>query len=51
VPAPRECATITTSDFRTFLIGGLNYEAIKEICEARIIGEEVKWERIPYTSG
>jgi len=33
------------------LIGGLNYEAIKEIAEARIIGEKVEWERIPYNTG
>jgi hypothetical protein len=33
------------------MIGGLNYEAIKEISEARIIGEKVEWEKIPYTSG
>jgi hypothetical protein len=33
------------------LIGGLNYEAIKEIAEARIIGDKIEWEKIPYTTG
>lgn len=50
-PAPRECATVVTCDFRTFLIGGLNYEAIREITEAKVVGDHVSWERVPYTTG
>jgi len=50
-PAPRECATVTTCDFRTFLIGGLNYEAIREIVEAKVSNDHVTWERVPYTTG
>jgi len=32
IPAPRECATLTTcGDYRMFMIGGLNFDAVKEI--------------------
>lgn len=50
LPAPRECATITTVGFKMYLMGGLNYDACREIICAKINGEQVIWERIPYTS-
>jgi len=51
-PAPREVATLTTTcDMQTFLIGGMNYEAIKEVTKATIVGDSVQWERQPYTTG
>jgi len=34
LPAPRECATMSSCDFTHFLIGGLNYEAVKDISMA-----------------
>ena len=33
-----------------YLIGGLNYDACREIISAKINGDGVIWERIPYTS-
>ena len=50
LPAPRECATLTTVGFNMYLMGGLNYDACKEIICAKIAGDKVIWERIPYTS-
>jgi hypothetical protein len=50
-PAPRECATMSTVDHRSFLIGGMNYEAIREIVRAKILGDRVEWERVPFTTG
>jgi hypothetical protein len=50
LPAPRECATLTVSEFKMYLIGGLNFDACKEMIEGRISGDNVIWERIPYTS-
>ena len=48
VPAPRECATLTVCDFKMYMIGGINYDACKDIIEGRIYGDSVIWERIPY---
>ena len=50
-PAPRECATITSCDFCTFMIGGMNFEAIKDVVEAKVVGDRIQWERVPYTTG
>jgi hypothetical protein len=50
LPAPRECATLTVCDFKMYLIGGLNFDACKEMIEGRISGENIIWERIPYSS-
>ena len=50
MPAPRECASLTTCGYKMYMIGGLNYDTCKEIFEAKIIGDSVHWERIPYTS-
>ena len=47
-PAPREGSTIVTSNFRSYLIGGLNFEAVKEIAEVTLNGEHVQWKRIDY---
>ena len=37
-PAPRECATLTTINNRAFLVGGLNYEANREVAQLRFQG-------------
>ena len=50
VPAPRECATLTTVGYDIYLIGGLNFSTCKEISKAKINGGHVQWERIAYTS-
>ena len=50
-PAPRECAQITTGDNQTYLTGGMNFEAIKEITKARIVGDTVDWDRVPFSTG
>ena len=50
VPAPRECATLTACGYKLYLIGGINYDAIKEVIQARIVGDHVQWEKVPYTS-
>lgn len=39
MPAPRECATLTTVGFSMYLIGGLNYDACREIICAKINGD------------
>lgn len=49
-PAPRECATLTTCGYKMFLMGGLNFDACKEIVQAKVNGDQVIWERIPYKS-
>ena len=33
-----------------FLIGGLNFDACREVIEGKVIGENVSWERVPYHS-
>lgn len=50
MPAPRECATMTTCGYKLYMIGGLNYDACREIVQAKIIGDSIHWERVPYTS-
>jgi hypothetical protein len=40
-PAPRESATLATCNFRSYLIGGLNFEAVKEVNEVKLNGEHV----------
>lgn len=50
LPAPRECATLTVCEYKMYLIGGLNFDACKEIIEGRIYGNSLIWERIQYTS-
>ena len=50
LPAPRECPTLTTVGYKMYLIGGLNMYTCKEIVLAKINGDQVIWERIPYTS-
>lgn len=39
LPAPRECSTLTTVGYKMYLIGGLNYDACKEIICAKINGD------------
>ena len=50
MPAPRECSTLTTVGYNMYLIGGLNYDVCKEIIRAKVNGDTIIWERIPYTS-
>ena len=50
MPAPRECATLTTCGYKMYMIGGLNYDTCKEIVEGRIIGDSIHWTRVGYTS-
>ena len=49
-PQPRECATLTAHGLSMFMIGGMGYDAIKEITEAKVMGDHISWERTPYTS-
>jgi len=49
-PAPRECATLTAVGYCMYLIGGLNFDACREIISGKINGDQVIWERISYTS-
>ena len=37
-PAPRECATLTTVNNQGFLIGGLNFDANKEVAQLKLHG-------------
>jgi len=50
MPAPRECASLVTVGYKMYLMGGLNFDACKEIILAKVNGDSVIWERIPYTS-
>jgi hypothetical protein len=33
-----------------FMIGGMGSETIKDIVQAKIMSDYVKWEKTPYTS-
>jgi hypothetical protein len=35
-PAPRECASLTTCGNKAFLLGGLNFDANREVAELKI---------------
>ena len=37
-PAPRECATLTTVRNRAYLIGGLNFDAAREVSMLKVPG-------------
>ena len=41
---------MTTVGYKMYLIGGLNMNTCKEIVLAKINGDQVIWERTPYTS-
>lgn len=49
-PQPRECATLTSHGHSMFMIGGMGHEAIKDIVEAKVMGDAVYWERTDYRS-
>lgn len=49
-PMPRECASLTSHNFKTFMIGGMSSDTIKEIVEAEIFGDQVIWKRTPFAS-
>jgi hypothetical protein len=57
-PAPRECASLTVINHRAYLMGGLNYDANKEVAQLRVRGlecdliEEIdpEWKNINYES-
>ena len=50
MPAPRECATLTTCGYKLYLMGGLNFYTSNEVIQGKIIGDSIHWEKIPYTS-
>ena len=39
-PAPRECATLTFVNYSAFLLGGLNYDANREVAQLKLKGLE-----------
>jgi len=57
-PAPRECASLTAVNHRAYLLGGLNFDANREVAQLRIRGlegEEIdnaepEWKNIQYSS-
>jgi hypothetical protein len=57
-PAPRECASLTAINHRAYLMGGLNYDANKEVAQLRVRGlesdtieeTEPEWRNINYES-
>jgi hypothetical protein len=57
-PAPRECASMTAVNHRAYLMGGLNYDANKEVAQLRVRGlesdyiedNEPEWKNIQYDS-
>jgi hypothetical protein len=49
IPQPRECSTLTSSGFDSFLIGGNSNETIKEISLAKIESDTVYWEKVDWT--
>jgi len=49
-PAPRECATINQCDFKNYLFGGLNYNAMNDVTEAQVHRDEIRWTPIEYKS-
>jgi hypothetical protein len=49
IPQPRECSTLTSSEFDTFLIGGNSNETIKEISLAKVESDTVYWEKVDWT--
>jgi hypothetical protein len=57
-PAPRECASLTSVNHRAYLLGGLNYDANKEVAQLRVRGlesdyiddNEPEWKNINYES-
>ena len=36
LPAPRECASLTTVGFNMYLIGGFNHDACREVMQGKI---------------
>jgi hypothetical protein len=32
------------------MIGGMNHEPIKEIVRARVMGDNISWEKVQFTS-
>lgn len=50
MPPPRESATLTANGFSAYMIGGMNCEPIKEIVRARVMGDEIKWEKVTFSS-
>lgn len=46
VPPPRESATLTSSGYSAYMLGGMNCEPIKEIVRARVMGDYVNWEKV-----
>ena len=49
IPPPRECATLNSAGFESYLFGGSSQDTIKEISKATIMGDKVIWEKYSYT--
>lgn len=43
-------AETNPSNMSMYLIGGLNFDACREVIEGRLIGDIVSWERVQYSS-
>ena len=41
---------MTSNGLSAYLIGGMNQEPVKEIVQAKIMGDTVSWEKISYNS-
>jgi len=56
-PAPRECATLVSIKNKAFLLGGLNYDANREVAQLKLKGLEFDdiehcepdWQNINFT--
>lgn len=42
-PAPRESATLATVNYNSYLIGGLNFDTVKELASVKITGDHIQW--------
>eukprot|EP00347_Sterkiella_histriomuscorum_P001859 403370405 len=49
-PPPRESATLVSLNHRQYLIGGLNFEASRDISQLKVINEHVQWAKFDYES-
>ena len=57
-PAPRECASLTSVNNRAYLLGGLNFDANREVAQLNlrclmsddIENTEPEWKNIQYNS-
>lgn len=51
IPAPREYSTLTFCNRRCYLIGGLNYDANKEVAQMILSDQQTQWRNMqPYSN-